>query len=226
MPSTAEERFRPDSFSFRVTGVRPGEAPARTVAAAARQFIARRRPGLAEVLEVEAEGEAVVLRASGEWPEEMLAEARDLFGLLEPDEIEAVLEADPAEFSVEVVQYGAEEGEGESELLHSKVRYIPYPEAEWFEISTGDLFLTDRAVVYEPEWQLMQDEGARRDNRHVVPLGEIERVYRGEWLEVPCVMIEIPGLTYRYAWPAERGELELIFNVDEWIERLRALGEG
>jgi hypothetical protein len=225
MPSTAEERFRPDAFDFRVTGAAPGEATARRVAAAARDYIARLRPGLAQVVQVEAEGGAVVLRASGEWPGDVLAEARDLLGLREPDEAEDELEVDAAEFAVEAVSYVSEEAEAEGELLHSKVRCFPHPVAEWFEISSGDLFLTDRAVIYEPEWQLMQDDSARNDNRRVTPLEEIEQVYRGEWLGVPCLMIQTPGITYRYGWPSERGELELIFNVDEWIERLRSLRE-
>jgi hypothetical protein len=225
MPSTAEERFRPDAFDFRVTGARPGEVTARRAAAAVREFIARLRPGLAQVVEVEAEGGAVVLRASGEWPREVLAEARDLLGLREPDDAEDELDVDAADFSVEVVDYVIEEGVAEGEILRSKVRYFPHPVAEWFEISSGDLFLTDRALIYEPEWQLMQDEGAGRDNRLVTPLEEIENVYRGEWLEVPCLMVQTPGITYRYGWPVGRGELELIFNVDEWIERLRSLLE-
>lgn len=225
MSSTAEERYRPDAFDYRVTGVDPAEITARRAAAAAREFISRHRPGLVQVVEVEPDGGSVVLRAKGEWPQDLLTEARDLLGLREEGEAEAELDADPAEFAVETVDYESEEQETEGELLHSKVRYFPFPEAQWFEISSGDLFLTDRGVIYEPEWQLMQDEAGRADSRHVIPLNEIAEAYRGDWLGIPCLMIGTAAITYRYGWPAERGELELIFDVDEWLEHLRSMLE-
>jgi hypothetical protein len=225
MASIAEERYRPDAFSYRVTGVEPGEVTARRAAAAARDFIRRHRPGLAEVVEVDSEAGSVVLRVTGEWPQDLLAEVRDLLRLREPDEVEDELEVDPADFEVQAADYESEEEESEGELLHSRVRYFPFPEAEWFEINGGDLMLTDQNVIYEPEWQLMRDEAGHEDNRHVIPLTDIEEVFRGDWLGVPCLMIRTAGLTYRYGWPAERGELELIFNVDEWLGCLRSILE-
>ena len=54
-------------------------------------------------------------------------------------------------------------------------------------------------------------------------LSEVERAYRGEWWTVPCLMVQTPRITYRYGWPAARGELELIFDVDEWLDHMRNL---
>ena len=87
----------------------------------------------------------------------------------------------------------------------------------------GRLTLSESRILFEPELIITDSPDSESSAHHVVPLSEIERVYRGEWWTVPCLMIQTPRITYRYGWPAERGELELIFDVDEWLGYLRSL---
>jgi hypothetical protein len=83
-----------------------------------------------------------------------------------------------------------------------------------------------RHVLYEPEWLIMTEHGQQQDENTVIPVADIQGCGRGEWWDVPCLMIRTPGLTYRYGWPAERHELESIFDVDQWVEALRRLCGG
>jgi len=166
----------------------------------------------------------VVVHAWGEAPAEMLREAHELLGLaVEP--VDEELEVDPGEFAVEVLDIASQAPEMESELLRSKVRSFPCPVCEWFDITAGELVLSDLRVCYEPEWAILTDEGetSEKPGAHAIPLSEITRVYRGEWWDVPCLMIETRQRTYRYGWPAERGDPERVFDVDEWVQEIRGL---
>ena len=139
------------------------------------------------------------------------------------EEVAGDIEVDPAEFSIEVTQPVGEPGPGEREIIASIVRYFPYPECEWFEIRDGRLTLTQRQIVFEPDLIITENPDSDASASHVIPLTEIERVYAGEWWTVPCLMVQTPRITYRYGWAAERGELELIFDVDEWLGYVRPL---
>ncbi|MHC4592578.1 MAG: hypothetical protein ACYS8L_07795 [Planctomycetota bacterium] len=39
-------------------------------------------------------------------------------------------------------------------------------------------------------------------------------------------MLATGACTYRYGWPAARGEFAAIFDVDEWLVHLRSLLRG
>ena len=54
----------------------------------------------------------------------------------------------------------------------------------------------------------------------------MEELCRGEWWDIPCLMVKTPRRTYRYGWPAERGELETLFDVDEWLRQIGAMLAG
>jgi hypothetical protein len=222
MPQVVEVRIRPAQLSFRVLRKPPQDVTAEEASRAVRRFLHMKRPALAQALQIEAGSGYVLLRAEGEVPQEMLREACELLesGSLPPVELE--VEVDAEEFAVHVDEPPVE-SLGAREILRSIVRYFPHPVCEWFEITRGLLVLTDQQVTYEPEWLMMQDEAAQRSGRHVIRLDSMLGCGRGEWWDVPCLMIETAGFTYRYGWPAERGELELVFDVDEWLEHLRRL---
>jgi hypothetical protein len=220
-------RLVPSQLSFRVLQKDPFAVSVEQAARAVTRFLQRKREGLTQALEISASGDEVVIRASGEAPDEMLREAGELLGLGEEPEPHLEIEVDPAEFAIKVLDVTSEEAHLEEEILRSKVRYFPYPSCEWFEVSSGHLLLTDHRVVYEPDYVIMADEdGGPQQDARAVALGEIKRVYRGEWWDIPCLMIETAGRTYRYGWAAEREELETVFEVDEWLQEIRFLLRG
>jgi hypothetical protein len=224
MASMAEMRVLPSRLSFKVLQLDPSVASAAQAVRGVRRYLERRRAGLAQALEVEAEGAEVVIRARGEAPDEMIREAHELLGLADAAPSQEI-EVDPAEFAVEVTEAASPEPQLEHEILKSKVRHFAYPVCEWFDVSTGLLVLSNQRIVYEPEAVIMADDhgGSADAGVHVIPLAEVRRVYRGEWWDVPCLMVETAGRTYRYGWPAERGEPETVFEVDEWIAEIRFL---
>ena len=223
MARTAEETVPIEELSFKVLRVPWEQATAQTAAAAVERFFKQERPALAGVLEVSAGQGVVTLRARGEAPQEMLHEALALVRRWDLEEVASAIEVDPAEFGIEVKETAAQPGQSERELLSSEVRYFPYPECEWFEMRDGRLTLTERRIVFEPDLIITESLDAESSARHLIPLDEVERAYRGEWWIVPCLMVQTPRITYRYGWPSERGELELIFDVDEWLGYLRPL---
>ncbi|NLW50953.1 MAG: hypothetical protein GXY85_08970 [Candidatus Brocadiaceae bacterium] len=226
MASIAEWHVRPEELNYRVLQADPLRVGVDQAATAVRRFLLHRRPGLGQAIRVSAGGRDVVLRAEGEAPEQLIEEARELLGLDRAPAAEEEIEVDPAEFAVEVVPEALTAPHFEREVLRSRVRCFPYPECEWFSISTGLLTLTDRHALYEPEWLIMGDQGAERGETTFIPLSEVRECYRGEWWDVPCLMIRTDRAVHRYGWPAERGELELIFDVDEWLGALRTLLGG
>ena len=226
MRTVAEIHIRPEQLGFRVLQTDPRSADPGLAARAVERLLARKRAGLARAIEVCAGPDGVILRAEGEVPHEMLREASELLGLGADTDFAGEIEVDPSEFSVVVASHEPPEPELDREVLSSRVRYFPYPEAEWFTISTGLLTLTDARVTYRPEWVIMGDQAGQEERATVVPLCEIEEVYRGEWWDIPCLMLKTRGTVYRYGWPAARTELEGLFEVDEWLDHLRSLREG
>jgi hypothetical protein len=224
MASVAELRLLPAQLSFRVLQMDPVRASAEEAAQAVGAFLQRKRLGLAQALQISSEGPEIVIRVSGEEPEQMLREAEDMLGLTEGDQPAGEMDVQPDDFAIEVIQVAQEESRLEREVLRSRVRYFPCPVCEWFEMSTGDLVLSDQRLVYEPEWVVMTDDqaGSEKQGLHSIPLAQIAAVYRGEWWDVPCLMVETPARTYRYGWPAERDE-PAEFDVDEWMDEIRLL---
>jgi len=223
MRRTEELRLAVRQLSFRVLGVDPETASTEQALRGVLRFLYRRRALLAEALDISAEKGELVFRATGEAPGAMLDELRDLLmpDWERPPELE--IEVDPAEFAVDVAEL-VEPPSLEREILHSKVRYVPYPICEWFEVTTGDLTLTDRRIRYEPEYAYRSAGGeSGLGVEHEIPLGQVLRCYRDSWLSIPCLMVETPGMTYRYSWPARRGAPRTIFDVDEWIGHLRSM---
>ncbi len=224
MASVEELRIRLCDLGFRILQMPPEQARAGSAAAALKRYLRLKRGGLAAALEIEAEGDAVLVRARGEAPGEMLRELRELIAQARVPEVDSEIEVDPEEFAIELgdVERGPEL---EREIARSRVRYFPHPTCEWFEISTGELLLTNRLLTYTPEWNIMPDDAAQKEGQHIIPLDRVLEFRRGEWWDVPCLMVELPEITYRYGWPAERTDLDTIFDVDEWLMHLRNLSE-
>jgi len=214
----------PAELSFRVFQMNPAHIGAAEAARAVLSFLERKRPGLAQALEVSSEGPQIVIRASGEAPDQMLREVAELLGLTEDRQPVGEIDAPPEDFTIQVIQFAQEEPHLEREVLRSRVRYFPHPVCEWFEMSTGELVLSDVRLVYEPEWAVLPEDWAasQKQGVHSIALTEITAVYRGEWWDVPCLMVETGGKTFRYGWPAEREEAAE-FDVDEWVEEMRFL---
>jgi hypothetical protein len=226
MASVAECRIRPEELSFRVLQADPQRAGTDQAAGAVRQFLTRKRAGLAKAIKISAGARHVILRAEGEAPEQLIDEARDLLGLGQAVAPDGEIEVNAADFAIEVIPQAQKEPEFEREVLRSRVRCFPYPDCEWFSVSVGMLTLTDVQVLYEPEWLIMGDNGPQQGDNTVIPLSEVLECFRGEWWDVPCLMIRTPDVVHRYGWPAERGELDAIFDVDEWLEAMRRLLGG
>ena len=227
MPSTEEQSIWPARLSYRVLQADPEAVSPDLAARAVERYLLRKRPALAQALEVTCRGPLVVLQATGEAPAAMLREAIELIGVGAALVVEGEVEVDAEEFAIAAAE-PAEEVLPEREVLHSKVRCFPHPVCEWFEITAGDLMLTDRRILYEPEYVIISEggPGQLRAGSHNTPLGEVLSFERGEWWDIPCLMLATPALTYRYGWAAERGEPSTVFEVDEWLVALRSLLEG
>jgi len=225
MPRAAEQSVPVEELSYRVLRMPHVEATPREAAAAVQRYLQRQHPALAGALEVTAGQGAVVLRVEGEAPEELLGEAVSLLRRRDLEPVTGELEVEVAEFAIEVTEVETEPEPAEREVLTSDVRYFPYPECQWFEVRNGRLTLSERRIVFEPRLIIAESPDAEASMRHLIPLGEIEKAYRGEWLTVPCLMVQTQEATYRYGWPARRGELDLIFDVDEWLDRIRSLAQ-
>lgn len=226
MSAVEETRLSPGEISFRVLGAAPGEVSPAAAARAVQEFLEREHPGLAATLTIEPADEAVLLRAEGESPDAMLREACQLLAPQTPSEEVGQIEVDVDEFAVETIEEPEAEPEWEeTERLRSEVRYFPYPTCEWYEISTGDLVLTDTHIRFEPRWQITSESGTGPSGEHSHSISDVRRFWRGEWWDIPCLMLEMPERTYRYGWPAKRGEPETIFDVDEWLAMLRSMTE-
>jgi hypothetical protein len=223
MPRSLELTLTVAELSFRVLKAPHEEVLPAAAAVAVRDYLERERPALAGALKVSAGRGGVVLQAEGEAPQELLSEAAALLRRPDAEPPAGELEVDPAEFGIEVAEDSSEPEPGEREVLTSAVRYFPYPECEWFEVRDGRLTLTERRILFEPKLIIAESPDSEAGARHVTPLSELERAYRDEWLAVPCLMVQTPRITYRYGWPARRGELELIFDVDEWLRYIRSL---
>jgi len=223
MPSVAMTKVRPSDLSFRVLQADPEGISPEQAARAVTQYLQRKRAGLAGAVEVSVGTGCVTIRARGEAPWEMIREVEELLGIGVELRPEGEIEVDPAEFVVKAFDVPNVEPDLERELLHSRARYFPYPVCEWFEINTGELSLTDRRIFYEPEWTLVEEDSLREAGQHLIPLAQVQDVKCSEWWDIPCLLVITRELTYRYGWPAERGEPETIFDVDEWLVCLRSL---
>ncbi|MHC4479572.1 MAG: hypothetical protein ACYS8K_07995 [Planctomycetota bacterium] len=223
MGTVAETRIPIAGLSFRVLQMDPALASAREAVQAVERFLWRKRSGLAQALEIGGEQGAVVIRSRGEAPQEMIREARELLGVGVDLTPLGEIEVDPAEFTIEVSEPALPEPEPEREILRSTVRYFPLPTCEWYEISSGELSLSDREVAFESEWSMIREEVRGPTDKHVLSLEEVDGCRRGEWWTIPCLLLATGDREYRYGWPAARAELEAIFDVDEWLTHLRTL---
>jgi len=224
MSSVQETTLLPADLAFRVLGAPPDRTTPENAAHAVRQFLGREYPALAAALTVEAADEGVLLRARGEAPHTVLREAREILGPQAPSEEVGQIQVNADEFAIEVARPLEPEPEWEeTEHLRSEVRYFPHPTCEWYEISTGDLVLTEHHVRFEPRFQIISESATAPSGEHNHLIADIERFRRGEWWDIPCLMLEMPDRTYRYGWPATRGEPGRIFDVDEWLTLLRSM---
>jgi hypothetical protein len=225
MASIREIRLLPAHLSFRVLQKDPATATAEEALQAVQAFFRRRRAGLASVLEMRAEGDHIVLAATGEFPGEVLREAAELLSLGALEEPVGEIEVPAEEFAVEA-DVQVSDFLDEREVLFSRVRCFPLPECQWFDVTTGDLFLTDRRMIYEPEWVILSEESRGEERpRYVVPLTDVRDVSQGEWWDIPCLMVDTVSTTYRFGWPGVRGAPDSIFDVAEWLEQFRKLLE-
>lgn len=208
-------------LSYRVLQRPADEATPQSAVKAVQKYLGRERPSLAGSVVVGPGAGAVVLRTEAEPAEALLHETRSLLTKERGLEPEGEVEVEASEFAIETDAPTGEEI-AERETLRSDVRYFPYPECQWFEIAGGQLVLTERRVVFEPELVIMEGgETEGGSGAYEVRLNEIEEVYRGEWWDVPCLMIETERQTLRYGWAERREEPEFVFDVDEWLQVLR-----
>jgi hypothetical protein len=224
MPPTSETRVELSQLSARVAGADASGGPVETVVRKVRRFLMRERPPLGEQIAVRAADGAIVLRSEGDNAEALVREARLLLTSDPAVEAADVLEVDAAEFAVQADTEADRTGQ-RSEILRSRVRYFPYPTCEWFEIGIGDLVLTETDIIFEPEWQIVRDEDAAPSGQHRILLEGVTGFRSGRWWDVPCLLVQTSGRTYRYGWPAERRELDRIFSVQEWLRQLRSMLE-
>lgn len=223
MPGEARMTLPQSRLSYRVLGGPPDRMPADRAAQALVAFVERKRAGLAQLIEVQAAEGVLHVTARGEWPEESLAELRTLLGL-DDDRAAGEIEVDPGEFAIEVDDVrGTEFAAAERVILHSRVRRFPYPVCEWFDISSGLLTLTESGVAYEPEYSIVDEAGRAGPGGLVVPLDDVRHAFRGEWWDVPCLMLQTAAETHRFGWPAERDDPSLEFQVSEWVDAIRRL---
>lgn len=211
-------------LSARVAGADASAGPVEAVARKVRRFLMRERPPLAEQVAVRAADGGIMLRSEGDDAEALVQEARLLLTCAPVAEATDVLEVDAADFAVQAHTEADRAGQ-RSEILRSRVRYFPYLTCEWFEIGIGDLVLTETDIIFEPEWQIVRDEDAAPSGQHRIPLEGVTGLRRGRWWDVPCLLVQASGRTYRYGWPAERRELDRIFSVQEWLSQLRSMLE-
>jgi len=223
MPSVAERCMAISELSFAVLQKRAEDATPEQAVAAVRRYLELRYPALAGALQISAGVGGVVLRAEGEAPWELVGEAVERLRRPDLEEAAGEIEVDAEEFAIAPSDLPQEAAPDEREIISSEVRYFPYPDCEWFEIRHGRLMLTDRKIVFEPRLVVAENPDAEMAARHVIPLAAIQKAYRGEWWTVPCLMLQTADMTYRYGWPAERGEPSLIFDVDEWMLHIRSL---
>ncbi|MFO8007463.1 MAG: hypothetical protein R6V05_06970 [Candidatus Brocadiia bacterium] len=217
-----ELRIRPTRLGLHVlksapTGVTVGEA-----ARALEEYLRAEHPELADAVRIWPADQRVTVRAEGPDAASVLRAVREL--VAEGPSLEGVreIEVDPQEFAVDAGPLPRRVLDLEY-LLRSEVRYFPHPVCEWYDVSTGHLTLTEECITYEPKWQIVTDDRTGRRGDHLITLEEIADCCRGVWWDIPCVMIETPGLTYRYGWPASVADPELAFDVDDWLVELRAL---
>jgi hypothetical protein len=219
----SELLIRPVELSYRILREPPDDATPEAAAQAVAAWVRRTRPGLSGLLHITTTPSAVRVRAWGEYPDVILVELADLLGLHESMMPQGILEVNADEFTVEVSS-SLREADVEREVLRSRVRHFPYPICEWFDISTGMLCLTDTRVLFESEHFILSSPvGPSCVDALDISLDCIQRVWRGEWWDIPCLMIQTAESTHRFGWPAERTQIETEFDVSEWINALRAL---
>jgi hypothetical protein len=221
---TAEAIIPVERISFRVLGREPDPERTRHAAGAVRSYLQRKRPALAGALDVRPGPGGVRLCATGMAPEQMLAEVKDLI-VEEPLRPVGEIDVDPEEFIIELGGLAAGYA-WDAPILHSRVRSFPYPECEWYDVTSGLLTLTPRQLSYEPEMVILGDAAAEPGGRIDVPLDGLVAAGRAEWWDVPCLLVETARQTHRFGWPAERGDPALEFDVEEWLAQLRKISGG
>jgi hypothetical protein len=219
LPSERTWRIAPSAPIYKAfQELAEGDTPLH-VARAIRGFLRSQRPDLASVLEVAANEEQVLVRVGGGVSDEAVSDLRGMLTWGPGSAPAGELEVDAEEFTVQVTSL-PESVELEEEILRSDVRYFPYPECQWFEIGVGQLVLTATRVLFEPRWEMPREPGSGPSGEHVILLSTVRSTARDEWWDIPCLMLETELRVYRYGWPAERGELEYLFDVDEWLAEI------
>lgn len=222
MPAGSELLIRPVELSYRILREPPDDATPEAAAHAVAAWVQRMRPGLSGLLHISVTPAAVRVQAWGEYPESTLNELADLLGLRQPMIPRGILVVDADEFTIEVSS-SLDESDAEREILRSRVRHFPYPICEWFDISTGMLRLTDKRMQFESEHFILNSPvGPSCVDALEISLDCIQEVCRGDWWDMPCLMIRTAETTHRFGWPAERMDIETLFDIGEWINALRA----
>jgi len=225
VPVGSELLIRPVELSYRILREAPDDATPEAAAHAVAAWVLRMRPGLAGLLHISTTPSAVRVQAWGEYPEQILVELADLLGLHQALIPHSILNVDANEFTIEVSTSLPEtQTHLEREVLRSRVRHFPYPICEWFDISTGALRLTNKRVQFESEHFILTSPiGPACVDVLEISLDCIQKVWRGEWWDMPCLMIATAETTHRFGWPADRLGIETLFDISEWINALRTL---
>jgi hypothetical protein len=210
-----------------------GEKPdGLSLAAAVREFLVRHQPWLAERVEVKANKDCAVVVPRGGQPsrnaEELLRAVQAVLGM--SDKLPEVGSADglpEIEFDAPDLSFHGDSLSSEDELfadslLQSRVRHFPLPNAEWFEICEGRLFLTPDRIVFEPRYVIGWTEDDKLARRHEIPLSEVLRVARDTWFYIPCLRVETARKAYRFGWPPKREDIWSEFSVEEWLATIES----
>ena len=225
----------PDELDGRVR-LLAGEKPTgESLAAAVRAFLVKHQPWLAARVEVKpGKGHVIIVPREvapvalrkGERPDDVLRAVEGVLGMLsklpEVGDARDLPEIDAGEEWFDLPEPIENEEEYRVGLLRSKVRYFPLPGAEWFEICEGHLVLTRESIVFEPRYFLSEYVGERTARGHEIPLGDVTRVGRDTWVQIPCLRVETERRAHRYGWPPKRENIWSNFDLEEWLVALES----
>jgi len=216
--------IRPDELSQALLE-HPREASAEDAAEAVRGFLNEKQPRLAARVMVHAAAGVVVIECAGERALDTLRAVEGVLGI--PDRLpevsasEDLPELEWNEEPVEPAQEAQPRFASDEEVLRSRVRYFPLPECQWFDIRQGILTLTGEKIVFQPEHHIPSVAGDSSKEHMEIPLGAITGIIEDTWFHLRCLRVETELEAYRFGRAQHRGKVELIFEVDDWLQALR-----
>jgi len=222
----AEQKLeiRPDELSPEILD-NPTEASADEAANAVSEFLRETQPQLVGQITVRVAGGFVAVEASGERPLDTLRAVEGVLGirdrLPEVEDTEELPDLEWGEGTVEASETTRGGWVSDEEVLRSRVRYFPLPECQWFDIRQGILTLTEAKIDFQPEHHIPSVAGEATSESMEIPLADITEFMEDTWLHLRCLRIETELEAYRFGRAQHRGKVELVFEVDDWLQALR-----